>query len=708
MPTRPRVLREVTPVIRYTVAPTPMAGSRPLDRSGRPKGPSPAPPAVPLAWDAAYERAEATLARMQDHEKYTLMTGLGWSNYVLGKWWYVGNTAPVPRLGLPSLNMQDAAAGFRTYWSELVGSVTCWPSLLSLAATWDSGLVQTFAVALGSEFAGKGANGILGPSVNVHRVARNGRNFEYLSGEDPHLGQRLVYPFIQGVQEQGVIATVKHFAFNEQESNRGSQDSTVDERTAWELYYPPFEAAVAAGAGAVMCSYNKVNGTYACENPGILQRDLKGRMGFRGMVMSDWGAVHSPGSFQNGLDVDMPGTNGPISNLLSATSVDKLKRFSENYTSFLRQAAISVLTPIIHLRLHERPSCTPPHCEAERSSIQRSPAHSALAREAATSSVVLLKNEGGVLPLKGPVRVAVSGPAAQAPQLPGQDYYSGGGSGHVPAPTVKTPLTAIKELAAAKGATVLDAPSADADVCVVVLGTTASEGMDRRTMDLDGNADVDQATQQCRKTVVLMQTPGAVLTPWREKVAAIANIFLAGEETASAWAAVLFGDAAPEGKLPIGLPASPADQIHPGFDQTVPYAEQLLTSYRSPSLRMAFPFGHGLSYASFGYGEPAVESCTSAGCVALDVTNTHSQYAGREVVQAYIEFAPEAQEPHLVLRSFYKTKLLQPGETERVLLKFEQRDVSVYRDGRWAPQNKFRVHIGSSSADLRKVLEMQL
>jgi beta-glucosidase len=159
-----------------------------------------------LPWDEAHARAKALLPFMKDHDKYSIMRGLGWKGYDLQKWYYVGNTAPNPALGLPSLNMQDAAGGFRTYWQGIVGTVTCWPSQLALAATWDPGLVERFAQALGSEFRDKGANGILGPSVNVHRVARNGRNFEYISGEDPYLGSRLVEAYVRGVQSQGVLA----------------------------------------------------------------------------------------------------------------------------------------------------------------------------------------------------------------------------------------------------------------------------------------------------------------------------------------------------------------------------------------------------------------------------------------------------------------------------------------------------------------------
>ena len=243
---------------------------------------------------------------MSMQEKASLMLGIGWKAGELDKWWYVGNTPAVARLGVPTLRMQDAAGGFRTYWTPLVGTVTCWPSLLSMAATFDTNIVHQFAVALGVEFAAKGANAILGPSVNVHRVARNGRNFEYLSGEDPYLGSRLTEAYVSGVQSQGVMAVLKHWVLNSQETNRNSESSVVDAKTAWELYYPPFEAGVRAGASGVMCSYNRVGGDFSCEHEPTLKADLKGAMGFRGFVQSDWDATHSTSAADRGLDMEMP------------------------------------------------------------------------------------------------------------------------------------------------------------------------------------------------------------------------------------------------------------------------------------------------------------------------------------------------------------------------------------------------------------------
>ena len=228
------------------------------------------------------------VGKLNETETYSLVRGF-WANTSSSgsdpiPGYYVGNTDPIRRLGIPALKMQDSHNGFRATDSGELGTTTQWPCVLAMASSWDLALVSRVASAIGREFRGKGANVMLGPAVNVQRTARGGRNFEYLSGEDPYLGARLAETFVKSVQGEGVMTVVKHFAFNEQETNREQVDASVDQRTAWELYYPPFEAAIKAGAGAMMCAYNRVNGTYACENDAILRHDLKSSMGFQGFV----------------------------------------------------------------------------------------------------------------------------------------------------------------------------------------------------------------------------------------------------------------------------------------------------------------------------------------------------------------------------------------------------------------------------------------
>jgi beta-glucosidase len=657
----------------------------------------------------AEARARDVLARLSPGQKYQLLRGTHYGE----SGWYVGNVIGILEEGVPFIKMQDAGNGFRPTEVSNFGTTTAWPCMLAMASTWDRSAVSEVASAIAREFRGKGANTILGPSVNVHRVARNGRNFEYLSGEDPYLGAELTKVFISGVQAEGVMATIKHYAFNEQETNRMTQSSIVDRRTAWELYYPPFAAAVEVGVGAFMCSYNKVNGTYACGNRDILLQDLQQTMGFTGIIMSDWFATHGSDFVSLGLNMEMPGIVQPSADM-PATAHFTDDNLSREDPAAVDASVLRVLTTIYQLGLDQEPGCTPP-CLTELASNQTDDAHRELARSVATSAVILLKNANGILPLDpAAVRtLAVVGPAANV----GAEsfYYVGGGSGFVPPSFVVTPLDGISQRAATAGIAVVTPSSmteealAGVDVVIVVAATTSAEGADRASLSLDGDADslISQAAA-LRPTVVLMQTPGAVLTPWRNEAAAILNVFLAGQETAAAWAAVLFGDVSPEGKLPIMLPQTEADTIAPGDGEDVPYSEGLFTSYRSNTFQNTFPFGHGFSYTTFDYGalERVLDGCSKEVCVGLDVTNSGTR-SGSEVVQAYVHFGQAAEPtPEIMLRGFYKTRVLQPGEVEHVLFNFTGRDLSLYEGGAWVRQaaEGVELRVGASSGDIRQTL----
>lgn len=655
-------------------------------------------------------RALQTLSLMTARDKQSLLRGSRYDSFG----YYIGNTPAIPHLGIPALNMQDASNGFRPTMPGTKGTVTCFPSMLAVAATWDEDIVARVGHAMGMEFRGKGANVMLGPSINVHRVASNGRNFEYLSGEDPYLGSRLVRPFIAAVQSTGVMATAKHFAFNEQETQRFTENSIVDERSAWELYYPPFEAAVQAGVGAVMCSYNRVNGSYACQNSDLIRRDLKGRMNFRGFVMSDWGALHDASGLIAGTDQEMPGAP-PGEDKESIYNQDALATIPHS-EQHMDEAVRNILASIYSVRLDQQETCTPP-CIDPLQSDQGSMEHGKVARQAATSSVVLLKNDG-TLPLRpGHIKkLGIVGKAAFLSGLPltvekwhPGDFFSGGGSGHVPTDNVTTLLQAISQRAHTAGITVTTPKTKkevlEADVIVIAGGASAHEGEDRSNLNLYFNAnELIQTISKLKPTVVLMMTPGAVLTPWRDEVNAVMNIFLGGEQSSFALTSTLFGDEAPSGKLPIMLPATENDVIQPGT-LDVKYGEGVFTSYRSKTLKAAFPFGHGLSYTNFAYGEPAKNaSCSSLACISFLLNNTGSR-EGREIAQAYVGFPSVPDSPEFVLRGFHKTRLLQPGESAIVTFEFTQRDLSSYEVGKgWVLQNDAVIHIGASSADIRHVL----
>mmetsp|Transcript_49799 Transcript_49799/g.125440 ORF Transcript_49799/g.125440 Transcript_49799/m.125440 type:complete len:956 (+) Transcript_49799:40-2907(+) len=681
-----------------------------------------------------FSSVNLTLQMVPEGEKLSLLRGVGWWHpengwYTLKKWWYVGNTVAIPRLNVPSLNMQDAAAGFRPTWAEVSGSETVWPSLLSMAATWDPVVVREFAEALGREFKQKGANAILGPSVNVHRVARNGRNFEYLSGEDPFLGSQLVKAYVQGIQSQGVIAVMKHWVFNQQETNRGSENSIVDDKTAWELYYPPFQAAVDAGVSAAMCSYNKVDGIYSCSNGKQLQI-LREKMGFKGFVQSDWWATHST-SVHAGLDQEMPGIGSGRFQHEAFFSADRLEAADQEAVD---EAAKRILAAIYRMNISDDTQCTPPHCKDWFLKNVSTPAHVSLARSAAAKSVVLLQNEHAVLPLTASrvSTIAIIGAAANAssfdPNGQGQgygdwatgDYYSGGGSGHMQGAVV-TPLDGLAQRAQELGINVIVSATNDAtagaaaarsaDIAIVVAGTTSGESRDRPDLHLDQGADnlIEAVQEAAVRTVVLVQAPGAVVMPWRSSVDGILIMFLGGQETGNAWSDIVFGDQVPTGRLPIMLPETEGDSIPVETEEMITYSEGMNTSYRSDGFRAAYPFGHGLTYTTFEYSSPInVSMCgQTEACkfrVHVNVKNTGNRTAPT-IVQLYLQSPAEACHPKPLLKGFQKTADVEPNATEEVAFELMERDLSYYDavGARWVMANgTFVAHVGESSADIRQ------
>jgi len=416
--------------------------------------------ATPLSWDKAQRKADALMKKMTREQKYKLMRGIGWDMYNVKPGYYVGTTDAVPELGIPSQKYFDASGGFRTIFPELVGTVTCFPSLLALAATWDPEIVESFGGALAAEFHGKGAHGVLGPGVNVARVARNGRNFEYISGEDPYLGSQLAAAYVRGVQNGGVMTVTKHYALNQEEWKRDVGSSDVDDKTAWELYYPPYQAAVDAGTTAFMCSYNLEDGVYSCSNEKTLQ-SLKQGMGFQGFVQSDWWATHDT-SVAAGLDQMQPNALCCEENeTYRGTEWFDDAHLNNVSAPDIDASARRILSAMYKLNVFETNVCDPPNCNATLATVVTNEHHAQMARKTAAESIVLLKNDA-VLPISSEVKtIAIVGSAAVAPAFnpnnPNQgggdwstgDYYAGGGSGHVTAPYVVTAFDGIAKHAAA-------------------------------------------------------------------------------------------------------------------------------------------------------------------------------------------------------------------------------------------------------------------
>lgn len=692
--------------------------------------------ATPLSWEEAQAKADEMLSQMTMQQKYKLMRGIGWHMYDLQPGYYVGTTESVPELGIPGQKFFDASGGFRTIFPELVGTVTCWPSLLAMAATWDPEVVETFAGALAHEFRGKGANGILGPGVNVARVARNGRNFEYISGEDPYLGSQLAAAYVRGAQNNGVMTVVKHYSLNHEEAHRDDGSSNADDKTVWELYYPPYQSAIDAGVTATMCGYNLEDGVHSCSNQKTLQ-SMKVGMNFNGFIQSDWWATHET-SVAAGLDQMQP---TPLCCEDNAT-YRSVHWFDDEHLSnvsadLVDASARRILSSMYKIpKVFEDNKCEPPNCGEQLNTTVTNEHHAQIARKGAAESIVLLKNEG-VLPISKSVKtLAIVGFASASPPFnpanPNQgsgdwstgDYYAGGGSGHTTAGYVVTAFDGISKRAEANGIKVTNsstdnvtaavALAQEADLTIVVGGTSSGESKDRPNLHLDGDVDrlIEAVAGTRSNVIVLTQICGSILMPWKDQVEGIASLFLGGQETGSAWGDVLFGDHAPTGRLPVMIPASEADHIPPADSTVIAYSEGMSTSYRNPNFKSAFPFGHGLTYTTFEYSAFNAKACDDAICIVGHLKNT-GMVSARTTPQLYLEFPEEAEFPTPVLKGFHKTQLIYPGATAKVEFRLTKRDMS-YFDGllddgyspRWTQVSKATAHIGDSSADIKQKVDI--
>jgi len=637
------------------------------------------------------DQAKKLVQQMTLDEKVQMLHGAGGP--------YIGNVAGNDRLGIPPLNLNDGPQGFRARGHA--GTSTQFPCTLAVGATWDPNISYEFGAAMGQEFLDKGSNVLLGPGMCIARIPRCGRNFEYVSGEDPVLGVKMVPGIVTGIQDQGVIANAKHWINNNQETARMSENNEVDMRTQREIYLPPFEAAVKAGVGSFMCSYNKINGNWSCENPQMLSI-LKEDFGFEGWVMSDWGATHSL-SIEAGLDQEMPGKHYFGDTLKNAVTSGSIS----NET--IDDSVIRVLTPMIQMGLLNR---TAPSADDINKNVT-SDEHNALCRKIAAESTILLKNDHQILPLLPPwnkLKMAIVGTTAHS-----RTKTAGSGSGHVSGPYVISPFDGISShrMGQAYDIFLVDTDSADdakkqvegADIAIVVVGCISTEGADRDSLSLDGGQDdlisAVAATVGSGKTIVVASVPGAILTPWRDEVAAIIMNFFPGQEAGNALADVIFGDASPGGRLTLTLPNSEnemkmTESQYPGVDGVSTYSEKLLVGYRwyiHNGVQPAYPFGHGLSYTTWKY-DNIVAKDTS---ILFNITNT-GLYSGSEVAQLYLQFPPGYQEPAMQLKGFQKVRL-NVGESQSVTIDLEDRDFSFYDDEKsaWMPASgHFRVFVGSS------------
>lgn len=662
------------------------------------------PPAIPAGQTP---RVDDTVIRWMSElslkEKCDLLRGSvdthGYTGYVPG----------VPRLGIPSLRMNDGPQGFRGPKK----TSTAWPCGLAMATTFDPELVYKVAKANGAEFIKKGSNVLLGPGMNLARIVRNGRTFEYLCGEDPHLGEVMAAAYVTGVQANpGLIATAKHFVNNEQETDRTKVSAIVDEETEWNLYYRPFKASVEAGVESIMCSYNRVNGIQACANQETIKHDLEGRMGFTGFVMSDWFALTGTvDSAIAGTDVEMPIPLFYGDALKTAVETGKVPQ------SVVDEKVERLLTVIVRRNLTEVES---PDSSLNVTSVE----HSRLAREAAANSVVLLKNDAMLpIPAEGSLNILIIGDRAQDHAI-----STGGGSGHVHPSYVISPLHGLK--AGSKGhtfsyyATVqsMSIPKEvyeKADVVIVAVGTTSTEGLDRTTLGLDPN-EVDmvrQAALKSKNVVVCATSPGPLLLPFLDDVRAVILQFMPGQEAGNALADVIFGRVDPGGaRLPLTIPhrdneRNMSREQYPGIDYQEVYTEKMEIGYRwyaaHPEVKPRLPFGHGTSYATIKYLGVSFHQEKSSDLVFhIGLINT-SKRSGFIVPQVYITRYPDEAQKVVVPMALagFKRVEVKAHDIKAATVRVTMQSLAVWtkeKQDYFVFPGTYEFSIGGSSEDIWK------
>ena len=716
------------------------------------------------------DNVEEVLKAMTLQEKATLLVGGARSAIVNGVTTGVaanvpgaaGNTRPIERLGIPSTVLADGPAGLRIQPTRQGDSNTYYctgfPVGTLLASSWDVDLVKSMTRAMGNEVLEYGVDVLLAPGMNIHRNPLCGRNFEYFS-EDPLLSGKMAAAYVQGIQSNGVGTSIKHYAANNQETNRNEDDAVISQRALREIYLKNFEIAVKeAQPWTVMSSYNKLNGDYTQQSEGLLTTVLRDEWGFTGIVMTDWGnKAGTVKSAKAGNDLMEPGNQNEIDRIVAGVqdgtiSQEELDRNVRNMLNYI------VRTP----RFKGYQFSNKPDLKA----------HAALARRVAGESVVLLRNEAA-LPLKGTEKVALYGVSSV-------DFVAGGtGSGDVNKAYVVNMVEGMRNAGftldkslvdyyyaykaydkAQKGlnnsgfswffsrklsevaipADAIAAESKANDVAVVVLGRNAGEGADRKMMDDFELTAVERELLQNvstsfhakgKKVIVVLNVGGVIETnSWKNLVDAIVLPWSPGQEGANAVADVLIGKVNPSGKLPMTFPVNFMDhpssanfpynyqqgasrafswgprQPQKDVDYTN-YEEGIWVGYRhfvTRGVEVSYPFGFGLSYTTFAYSKPTVKAVDDGFQASITVTNTGS-VAGKEVVELYVS-APAGglDKPARELKAFAKTRELKPGESQTLTLKVSAYELASFNEAAsaWeAAAGNYKVQFGASVDDIR-------
>ena len=623
-------------------------------------------------------------------------------------------TRGMPEHGIPQIWLSDGPHGLRKQAGEsdhlgLNPSVpaTCFPTASAVANSWDAALGEEIGAALGEEAAAQEVSVVLGPGLNMKRNPLCGRSFEYFS-EDPYLAGKLAAGYIRGIQSKGVAACPKHFAVNSQETRRMASDSIVDERTLREIYLTGFEIAVKEGhPRSIMSSYNLVNGTYANENRHLLMEILRGEWGFDGAVITDWGGSndHALG-VKNGSTLEMPAPGGDsVRELLAAVESGKISESDID-------ARLSELLPLV-FDTKAALDAAPREFDAA--------AHHALARRAAAESLVLLKNEGSLLPLAAGSKVAVLGDFAKNPR------YQGAGSSMVNSTQVDVLLDKLldselnvigyqqgfdrhgkPDAALQKSACELATQADTVILCMGLDEIAESEGLDRSNLRLAQNqVDLLQAVAAVNPKIVVVLYSGSVVeTPWLDNCQALLYAALGGQAGAGAVANALTGKVNPCGKLAETWPLAYAD-VPSAADfatrrKTVEYREGLYIGYRyftTAEKAVRFPFGYGMSYTTFAYSDMAADEQG----VSLTVTNTGS-VAGTEIVQLYVaKKNSELFRPAKELKGFARVTLA-PGEKQRITIMLDDKAFRFWnvKANRWEIEGgEYELLVGAGVEDIR-------
>lgn len=622
----------------------------------------------------------------------------------------------VERLGVPEVMVSDGPHGLRKQaeGGDHLGlndsiDATCFPTSVGLAASFDREIAAEQGDALGAEAEAENLAVLLGPAINIKRSPLCGRNFEYMS-EDPYLTGELAAAYINGVQAHGVGVSVKHFAANNQEDRRMTISAEVDERTMREIYLPAFETAVKkSDPWTVMCSYNRINGVYSSENPWLLNKVLREEWGFKGLVVTDWGAINDRVlGLKAGTDVEMPSSGGKNDRkIVQALNNGELEE------EVLNTACERVLKLID---------------EAGKKSggVYDRDADHIKAVKIACDCMVLLKNNG-ILPLSKDKKYAFIGEFAKVPR------HQGGGSSHINTHRVVGAYDAVDDIQKSYAPGYRDRDEEDAvlvaeavriakeaDVAIVFAGLTdayESEGFDRRTLDLpkNHNALIEAVAAANPNTVVVLHNGAPVKMPWLNKVAAVLEAYLGGEASGEAAAKILFGEVNPSAKLPETFPLELEDVASsanfPGGVKAVHYKEGLYVGYRyfdKVKKPVLFPFGYGLSYTTFGYSNlkienPEADILNEDLIVSFDVENTGDRF-GKEAVQVYVkDVESTAYRPEKELKGFEKVAL-NAGEKKRVTVRLDKRAFAFWNSETKAfevESGEFEILVGASSADIR-------